>query len=445
MKYLYHVVIGLFAPLVMTAQTPYIFNYQGVARQSDGSPMADQTITVLASLISGFEGGPVEFQEKHVATTNKTGLFTIRIGDGDFVIGNLRNIDWSEDVYFLRIEVDPGGNENFITVGAAQLLSVPYALHAVTAENAMGGTVEDADTDPTNELQTLAIDGTQLTISDGNTVTLPSSETNGFWQPDGIHIFYQGGDIKVRNDAGMDVVEVGRDGNGHGGLIIRNANALRNIDMLHDADGGGSIFVRNDNEQTIGQISVLNDGAGFITTYGPNGERNASMSILNNNPDNGWVGVFDSEGDVQAVLYVDANGNGIISGDMKNFRTPHPRHENMQIVYASLEGPEAGAYLRGTGELVNGKGEVHFPEHFQHIVNESTMTVLLTPLSDQSQGLAVIDKGKAGFRVSELFAGKGNYAFDWEAKGVRRGYEQFEPVQLKERSADAIDVRIKEN
>ncbi len=45
-------------------------------------------------------------------------------------------------------------------LSASQLLSVPYALHAKTAEN-----VDDADTDPTNEIElpTTANNGEVLT------------------------------------------------------------------------------------------------------------------------------------------------------------------------------------------------------------------------------------------------------------------------------------------
>lgn len=57
------------------------------------------------------------------------------------------------------------------------------------------------------------------------------------------------------------------------------------------------------------------------------------------------------------------------------------------------------------------------------------MTVVITPLSADSKGLAVIEKGQKGIRIKELSNSRGNYAFDWEVKGIRKGYEDFQVVR----------------
>jgi hypothetical protein len=59
------------------------------------------------------------------------------------------------------------------------------------------------------------------------------------------------------------------------------------------------------------------------------------------------------------------------------------------------------------------------------------MTVILTPLSAESKGLAVIEKNVMGIQVKELHQSKGTYLFDWEIKGVRKGYEDFVVVRDK--------------
>jgi hypothetical protein len=101
----------------------------------------------------------------------------------------------------------------------------------------------------------------------------------------------------------------------------------------------------------------------------------------------------------------------------------------MEIVYASLEGPEAAIYLRGTGTLVNGEASIKFSDHFSLMLAQNNMTVILTPLSAESQGLAVVQKNADGIKVKELHQSKGNYEFDWEVKGIRKGYEDFEVVR----------------
>ncbi len=96
---------------------------------------------------------------------------------------------------------------------------------------------------------------------------------------------------------------------------------------------------------------------------------------------------------------------------------------------ASLEGPEAAAYERGVATLSNGEVFVPYSNHYTEVVNASTATVLLTPHSADSKGLAVVEKVESGFRIKELFGGTGNYSFDWEVKAVRSGYEKYKVIR----------------
>jgi hypothetical protein len=128
-------------------------------------------------------------------------------------------------------------------------------------------------------------------------------------------------------------------------------------------------------------------------------------------------------------MSVDSNGRGVFSADIKNFRVPHPNRPGMEIVYASIEGPEAAAYVRGTGRLVNGRAVIALPEHFTAVAIEETMTIQLTPRSADSLGLAVVEKSLNGIVVRELFSGTGTYEFDFLVMAVRRGYEDYQPVR----------------
>lgn len=44
--------------------------------------------------------------------------------------------------YFIKVEVDPTGNENYVLSGTSQLLSVPYALYAGNTIGEDGWTME---------------------------------------------------------------------------------------------------------------------------------------------------------------------------------------------------------------------------------------------------------------------------------------------------------------
>ncbi|MFO7933175.1 MAG: hypothetical protein R6U78_03745, partial [Bacteroidales bacterium] len=161
---------GSFALL---AQVPQSFKYQAVARDAAGMVMANQELNFEISILKSDPGGEVVYSEQHTDTTNQFGLVALDIGSGNVITGDFSSIAWGDDTYFLMVEMDGG------YMGATQLLSVPYALHAQTVAV---DKVDDADADPLNEIQTLSLSGTLLTLSnEGGTVTFPSSGGGDNW------------------------------------------------------------------------------------------------------------------------------------------------------------------------------------------------------------------------------------------------------------------------
>jgi hypothetical protein len=171
------------------------------------------------------------------------------------------------------------------------------------------------------------------------------------------------------------------------------------------------------------------DNSGRVELYGPNGSYNVMLATPGGLPNNGWLGVKDANSATQANMYVNAQGQGVISGDIKNFVVPNQRNLSEDIVYASVEGPEAAAYIRGTGHLVNGRARIDLPQHFQDVAVLQGMTVQLTPQSLDSKGLAAGRRTLASVEVGELNGGHGNYDFDWEVKAVRVGHEDYKPIR----------------
>ncbi|HRF59290.1 MAG TPA: hypothetical protein PLH94_05175 [Fimbriimonadaceae bacterium] len=167
--------------------------------------------------------------------------------------------------------------------------------------------------------------------------------------------------------------------------------------------------------------------AGLINTYGPNGNLNTRLTFLNGSPDNGYLAACDSAGALQAQLFVDAAGNGIVSADTKNFVVPDPTDPRYNIVYACVEGPEAAMYTRGTGRLVNGQAVIDLPDHYLKLANLATATIQVTPLDD-CRGLFV-KKTNGMIIVKELGGGKANVEFDWRIEAVRKGHEDYQAVR----------------
>ena len=73
----------LCAPLqTLQAQAPQRFNYQGLARDAKGNPMAGQTLSLKLTLLPAADAAEAEYEEIQRVTTNAFGLYTVQIGNG---------------------------------------------------------------------------------------------------------------------------------------------------------------------------------------------------------------------------------------------------------------------------------------------------------------------------------------------------------------------------
>ena len=357
--------------------------------------------------------------------------------------------------------------------------------------------VEDQDADPANEIQQLSLNGNNLSISGGNSVSLSGLGTGGggYWDlidQEQLHTIFDW--VTIGPDADdphfefyVTLGNVGRldlyNGSINPSLFLSSLDAEfgyygfdDDFNLTHwiGKSGGSGIITLNRNSSMIAEISSFTSGEGYLELYGPSGNENIRLTSLINNPDNGYIGVvdaqgnntvrmfvdddghgvlntegpngnnnirltslaanndhgyvavYDAQGNAQAGFYVDTQGRGVVFGDLKTFKIPHPGDSEKSIVYSSLEGPEVGVYLRGTETLKKGEATILFPEYFSSLITSENMTVTLTPLSADSKGMAVIEKSTHGITIKELWKGEGNYAFDWEVKAIRKGFEDFQ-------------------
>jgi len=148
--------------IVAIAQPTQAFKYQTVIRDGAGEILQNQAVALRVSIHDAIAGGAIIYQETFSKITNQFGLINLEIGHGAPTIGTFTGIDWSSNSKFFEVEIDPEGGSNYVSIGSSELASVPYALHAETVTN-----VNDADADPTNELQTISKAGDIVTLSDG--------------------------------------------------------------------------------------------------------------------------------------------------------------------------------------------------------------------------------------------------------------------------------------
>jgi hypothetical protein len=211
------------------------------------------------------------------------------------------------------------------------------------------------------------------------------------------------------------------DGSGYLNLNDQNGTQMVRITTV---SGFGNVNTYNGSGTDLARLSQLN-GGGCVGVSNPNGR---TVGQLCTDGTNGYVVLRNGGG--TNTIFLDGR-DGSITGYSKNFRIPHPEKPDKDIVYASMEGPETGAYLRGSATLENGRVVIKLPDHFSHVALSEGMTVQLTPLSADSKGLAVVSKSVEEVVVQELFNGDGNYAVDYFIQAVRQGFQNFEVIRDK--------------
>lgn len=120
--------------MLSSAQAPQEMSYQAVIRDADKNLVTERQVGMRISILHGSKNGAAVYVETQQPTTNENGLIRIEIGSGT-TSDDFSNIEWSDGIFFIKTEIDPKGGADYTIEGVNQLLSVPYALHAKTAEN----------------------------------------------------------------------------------------------------------------------------------------------------------------------------------------------------------------------------------------------------------------------------------------------------------------------
>ena len=114
------------------AQSPEKMSYQAVVRDGDHNLITGTAIGMQISILKSSPTGTSVYTETQKPTTNSNGLVTVEIGTGTVQNGDFSAIDWANDTYFIKTEIDPAGGTTYTIAGTSQLISVSYALHAKT-------------------------------------------------------------------------------------------------------------------------------------------------------------------------------------------------------------------------------------------------------------------------------------------------------------------------
>lgn len=214
-----------------------------------GSIMENANITVRVSILDSAAGGGVVYSEIHKTGTNKFGLFNISIGRGIQPSGLFANIDWATGSKWMQLEIQQYEQGVFTLIGMSELLSVPYALYAGSAQ------VVGVDRDS----QQLSLIGNSLSISNGNTVNLSNIGS------DNQSLSLSGNIISISNGNSIDLTSFLDNTDDQtlnyssGILSISRGNSVVIPDSVNDADANPT------NE--LQYLSISNDTL-FLTNGG---------------------------------------------------------------------------------------------------------------------------------------------------------------------------------
>lgn len=129
-------ILFLFSLLALTAfsQAPEKISYQAVIRNSSDEILIETQVGVQISILKNLSTGKVVYTEQRTVATNANGLMTLEIGTGTSN-ANFSDIPRHEGPFYIRTDIDPEGGSTYTLSAISEILSVPYALHAGTADN----------------------------------------------------------------------------------------------------------------------------------------------------------------------------------------------------------------------------------------------------------------------------------------------------------------------
>jgi hypothetical protein len=130
MKILLTTLLLLVINLTAICQSYDQVTYKALVHNPQGQIVAKHQVTLRLSVFKGNPFDTVIYSETHRPVTDELGLASVIIGSGTGKSGDFETIDWGNDKYFMKVEVDAAGGSDFTDLGTTQILTIPYSTSA---------------------------------------------------------------------------------------------------------------------------------------------------------------------------------------------------------------------------------------------------------------------------------------------------------------------------
>ncbi len=320
MKKIITLLLIVFSTTIINSQTPNKFSYQAVVRDANNELISNKSVSVKISILSDSVTGEVVYSEISYPKTNDNGLISLQIGAATFPEGDIESIDWSKGEYFIKTEIDPNGKSNYTIISTTQLISVPYALHASTADRIAGG----GDGSPTDRI--IDKDGnTRVEVEKNNDENIIRFTLDGEekWRMNGNRLESSNSknNILIGKQAGWTI------DNEEGNIAIGDSSLFRiNNGNFNIAIGLLSLYSNSYGKQnvSIGTKSL------YLNNYGSNNTAIGHEAIFSNN-----YGSDNVANGFQA-LYNNSQGGGNCAIGSNSLYSNNKGGRNSAVGYQSL-------------------------------------------------------------------------------------------------------------
>jgi hypothetical protein len=337
---------------LLAQYTPNGFNYQTVVRNSDGTAVVNQNISIIFTIKAGAPNGPVAYAEKQTTTTNALGLINLVIGQGGTPLqGDFSAINWGGGSKFLNIAVETSPNV-YEELGTTQFMSVPYAEYALNSGNGN----QAGDNWGTQTIQTDGSLGGNGTIDNPLALSGQNAQPGQVLKWDGVK-WAPSDDVSNTgvNGGTVSLVNTGAGLTG-GPVSVTGTISLTNTGVVPGSYGSASQIpvITVDAQGRITNVFTLIPSPGTIGMIPGDGinvvQNGYNFTVTNTGDTNQWDDITSISG-----------AGGDISGTFANLQVNQNTITTTEIVNQSILGIDINQMEAGIGNVLKWNGTTWAP------------------------------------------------------------------------------------